>query len=78
LVRYNRKATVAIEDVICEIHRTVFPSWQIQSCPEDWIDRYVTYMRSHGIAYREELWNGTLWFLVPGKHRPHRWKLPGE
>ena len=38
-------------------------------------------MGKHGIPFSEELSNNQLWFLIPGKHRPHLWKLdkdPGE
>jgi len=32
-------------------------------------------MSRHGIPFQEELSNGELWFLLPRKYRPHKWKL---
>ena len=57
------------------IRDKVFPSWQVLTCPKDWIERYRDYMNRHGIPFKEELSDGELWFLIPRKYRPHAWKL---
>jgi len=66
---------VVEEHFICSIRDRVFPSWQVLTCPRSWTVRYKKYMSHHGIPFREELSNGELWFLLPRKYRPHRWKL---
>ena len=60
---------------ICSIRDKVFPAWQVLTCPRDWIVRYKQYMSQYEIPFREELSNGELWFLLPRKYRPDRWKL---
>jgi hypothetical protein len=62
-------------DLICSIRDKTLPSWQVLTCPSDWIERYRDYMSRHNIPFREELSNGELWFLIPRKCRPHSWKL---
>jgi hypothetical protein len=76
IIRYSPADEEVIEnDFICLIRDEVFPSWQLQTCPRSWAVRYRQYMNRHGIPFREELSNGELWFLLPRKYRPHRWKL---
>ena len=76
VVHYSRDDEEVVEnDFVCTIRDTVFPSWQILTCPRDWTVRYKKYMNDHGIPFHEELSNGELWFLLPRKYRPHRWKL---
>lgn|SRR5487761_2014796 len=76
VVHYSPADGEVVEnDFICTIRDKVFPSWQILTCPRDWIPRYKKYMKSHELPFHEELSNGELWFLLPGKYRPHRWKL---
>jgi hypothetical protein len=70
----------ALEDavgnnVICSIRSQVFESWQILSCPKDWIARYKHYMEAHAVPFKEEMSNGEHWFLLPRRYRPHQWKL---
>ncbi len=64
-------------ELICSIRDKVFPSWQVLTCPKDWIARYKHYMSRHGVPFREERSNGETWFLIPGGRRPHLWKLLG-
>ncbi len=66
---------VVENDLICSIRSRVFASWQVVTCPPDWIARYKEYMRRHAIPFQEELSNGELWFLIPRKYRPLTWKL---
>jgi hypothetical protein len=63
------------KDVIGPIRNRVFPSWQVVTCPAEWTQTYRTYMEENGVEFREERSNGETWFLIPRKHRPHRWKL---
>jgi hypothetical protein len=60
------------------IRNEVFPSWQILTCPKDWIERYRQYMTQHDIPFTEELANHELWFLIPRKYRPHSWKIEDQ
>lgn len=78
IVHYSSGDDEVVEnDLICSIRDKVFPSWQVLTCPRDWTVSYKKYMSHHGIPFHEELSNGELWFLLPGKYRPHRWKLDG-
>jgi hypothetical protein len=73
---YSTEDEEAVEnDLIGSIRNRVFSSWQILTCPPDWSARYKEYMLARAIPFHEELSNGELWFLVPRKYRPHRWKL---
>src|SRR5436190_13097347 len=62
-------------DLVCSIRDQVFPSWQVLTCPGDWVERYKRYMSQHDIPYIEELANNEVWFLLPRKYRSHSWKL---
>jgi hypothetical protein len=76
IIHYSPADEEVVEnDLICSIRDKVFPSWQVLTCPRDWIARYKKYMSHRGIPFHEELSNGELWFLLPRKYRPHRWKL---
>lgn len=75
-VHYSSDDEEVVEnDLICSIRDKVFPSWKVLNCPSDWTARYKEYMSHNDIPFQEELSNGELWFLIPGKHRPHSWKL---
>jgi hypothetical protein len=76
IVYYSSADFEVVEnDLICAIRDRVFPSWQILTCPPDWIAVYKKYMHDHRIPFHEEMSNGELWFFLPRKYRPHRWKL---
>jgi hypothetical protein len=62
-------------ELLRTVRDSVFPSWQIISCPEDWANRYKVYMRQHAIPFEEEVIDHQLCFLIPRKYRPHTWKL---
>ncbi len=75
-VHYSLRDEESVEnDVVGSIRSEVFPSWQVLSCPKDWTEAYKEYMTQHGIPFREESINDELCFLIPGKCRPHSWKL---
>ena len=76
LIHYSPEDEELVEnDFICSIRDRVFPSWQVLTCPREWITRYKSYMNSRGIPFQEEMSNEELWFLLPRKYRPHQWKL---
>ena len=79
IIHYSPDDQEVIEnDFICSIRDMVFPSWQLLTCPPDWVERYKKYMGDHGIPFYEELSNGESWFLLPSRHRPHSWNLDGS
>ncbi len=61
--------------LICSVRDRVFPSWQVLTCPSDWIATYRDYIAARRIPFREELSDGEVWFLIPGHYRPNSWKL---
>ncbi len=67
---------VVENDLIGPLRASVFPDWQVLTCPGDWTNRYKAYMVSHKIRFTEELADGQLWFLIPGNVKPHFWDLP--
>jgi hypothetical protein len=76
IVHYSPDDEEVVEnDLIGSIRNEVFPSWQVLSCPKDWTERYRKYMIQHGIPFREEFVHNEVCFLIPGKHRPHSWKM---
>jgi hypothetical protein len=76
IVHYSPEDEELVEnEVIGSIRDQVFPSWQVLTCPKGWTERYRQYMTLHGIPFREELVLDEIWFLIPGKYRPHSWKL---
>lgn len=75
-VRYSKADEESIEsELISPIRDELFASWQIATCPEDWIERYRDYMNRNEIPFVEEVINGEVWFLLPRKFRPHLWKF---
>jgi hypothetical protein len=79
VIHYSPDDEESVEnDLISSIRNCVFPSWQVLSCPKNWTKRYKEYMTEHDIPFKEELIDGQLWFLLPQKHRPQRWKLNDE
>ncbi len=62
-------------ELIATVRASVFPSWQLLSCPADWTERYKRHMNQHGVPFREERFNNELCFLLPRKYRPHSWEL---
>ena len=76
VVRYSPRDEDVIEnEFIRSVRDSVFPSWQILSCPPQWVDRYKSYMTRHGVPFVEELIDNRLCFLIPRRYRPHSWKL---
>lgn len=79
VIHYSPRDEWSVEnDLIGSIRDRVFSPWQVLSCPKEWAERYRRYMVKHDISFKEELSDGQLWFLLPRKYRPHRWKLDDE
>lgn len=81
VVRYPARSEDVVEnELICSVRDAVFPSWQVLSCPSQWVDRYKSYMTRRHVPFVEELGDNQLWFLIPRRYRPHSWKLddPGH
>ena len=77
-IRYSPGDEEVVEnELIASIRGSVFPSWQVLTCPTDWTARYKDHMHRHGIPFQEEWSDGERWFLIPRKYRPHSWKLGG-
>ena len=76
VIHYAPEDEESVEnDLIGSIRDRVFSSWQVLSCPKEWIERYRQYMTRHDIPFQEEWIDGQWCFLLPRKHRPHLWKL---
>jgi hypothetical protein len=79
VIHYSPEDEELVEnDLISSIRTRVFSSWQVLTCPKEWAERYKQYMARHDIPFKEEWSHGQLWFLLPQKFRPHRWKLHEE
>jgi hypothetical protein len=76
VVHYSAADEELVEnEVIKSIRDRQFRTWQVLTCPKDWIKRYRTYMTEHHISFVEELSDNQVWFLIARRHRPHSWKL---
>jgi hypothetical protein len=62
-------------ELVSSVRRGVFPSWQVLSCPDEWVDRYRNYMIDHRVPFEEELADEENLFLIPSSHQPHSWKI---
>jgi len=78
-INYSENDVLIVEnELICSIRNKVFKRWSILICPIDLLQAHKDYMDSHHIPFKEELANGELWFLLPAKYRPLKWKLDGD
>lgn len=66
---------VVENEILCAIRDRKFPAWQVFTCPEEDADKYRKVMERDGVPFHEEISDGTLWFLLPRKFRPHAWKI---
>lgn len=79
IIHYAPEDEECVEnDLIASIRTRIFSSWQVLSCPQEWLERYRFYMTQHGISFEEEWDDGQVCFLLPQKYRPHRWKLESQ
>ncbi len=60
--------------ILNPIRSNVFSRWQILSCPRDYFERYLVYMRKRYINFEIEYQDGEPEFLIPGNYNPHRWE----
>ncbi|HQU42414.1 MAG TPA: hypothetical protein PK867_06355 [Pirellulales bacterium] len=75
-IRYlSKDEEVVGTELISAVRDRQFPSWQILSCPNDWLERYRAYMKEHQVPFTEEVMDGELCFLLPSRYRPHSWRL---
>ena len=73
-IRYSPQFDNQVQnEILPKIRDGVFDSWQLVSCPKNWVSRYKDYMQNHEVPYREELADNELWFLIPRSYRPHKW-----
>lgn len=76
MAQYSATIEKEVEnEVIGQVRSRIFDSWQVLSCPADWVSRYRNYMKRHDIAYVEEMLDDEIDFLIPKSYRPHTWKL---
>jgi hypothetical protein len=61
-------------EVINSIRDQIFPFWKLLSAPDDWLERYQTYMQINKIPYLVEYADDEMNFLIPGNFNPHRWR----
>lgn len=79
VIHYSPDDAECVENILIDsIRSSVFPFWQVLTCPEDWTRRYRDYMTRHAIPFTEEISDGQLWFLLPRRYRPHAWKLEDQ
>lgn len=62
-------------EILPDLRAEKFASWQLITCPEDWIESYKEYMATNAVPFTEEIENGDLWFMIPGSYKPHSWKI---
>jgi hypothetical protein len=62
-------------DLIPQVRNTIFPTWQVLSCPQSSEQQYRQYMTQHGIKFMGEIIDGKLHFLLSRNHDPHSWNL---
>lgn len=75
LIQYSSSDVDVVENVLINsLRSSLFPSWQVLSCPEDWVSRYINYMKRHNVHYCVEISDGEVNFLIPKSHNPLRWK----
>jgi hypothetical protein len=73
VVYYDARVEEAIEDILAAIRESQFSSWQILSCPSEWVNKYRSEMARRKVPFIEELNDGQIEFLLPGDQEPHDW-----
>jgi hypothetical protein len=75
-IHYSRRDEERVEnELIGSVRSQVFSDWILVLFPEEWYERYRSYMLEHDVPYQEELRDGRLRFFIPANYRPHQWKL---
>lgn len=75
VIYFDEKDEEAIEGILAKIRTAQFPTWQVLSCPVDWVNQYRQEMKRRQVPYLEELNDGQIEFLLPGNCEPHDWKF---
>ncbi len=76
VVYFDHADEEAVEDILAKIRGSRFDSWQVLSCPGDWVNKYRQEMKRRNVPYIEELNDGQVEFLLPQNYEPHDWKIP--
>ena len=72
---YNSDLEEIVEnEMINSIRNQIFRFWKLLSAPDDWLERYQTYMQINKIPYLVEYADDEINFLIPGNLNPHRWR----
>jgi len=74
-VYYRKRDEERFEDILADVRAEAFDSWQVLSSPEDWIPKYRDEIARRKIPCYEEVNNGRIEFLLPGRARPHSWQM---
>jgi hypothetical protein len=75
VIYYDANDEEAIEDILAKIRSVQFSSWQVLSCPAEWVNKYRYEMKRRQVPFFEELNDGQVEFLLPGDEEPHDWKF---
>jgi hypothetical protein len=75
VVYFDANDEETVEDILATIRNSQFSSWQILSCPSDWVNKYRSEMKRRQVPFVEELNDGQVEFLLPGDQEPHDWKF---
>jgi hypothetical protein len=76
VVYFDHANEEAVEDILAKIRDSRFDSWQVLSCPSDWVNKYRQEMKRRKVPFIEELNDGQVEFLLPQNYEPHDWKIP--
>lgn len=76
IVYFNSVDEEAVEIILAKIRDSWFDTWQILSCPADWVNKYRQEMKRLNVPFTEELNDGQVEFLIPESCNPHDWQCP--
>jgi hypothetical protein len=62
-------------EIVGPVRKHAFGSWQVLSCPLESLPLYRAYMTRRNVPFVEESADGEVSFLLPGRVRPHSWKI---
>lgn len=73
VIYFNESDEEVVEDILAKIRSSQFSSWQVLSCPSDWVNKYRYEMKRRHVPFVEELNDGQVEFLVSCDQEPHDW-----
>ena len=62
-------------DLLGVVRNHAFRTWQVLSSPPESLPLYREYMACRKVPFVEESMDGEVSFLLPGRVRPHSWKI---